>query len=91
MYVQYTPVAGWRTNVSVNQKTNNRQVEDALQVFTLVILEARLVTRDAIRRITEYKVVTASMMYRIPTSEIGIYQHLVVLLPTDSIKLLNLR
>ena len=27
----------------------------------------------------------------IPTSEIGIYQHLVVLLPTDSIKLLNLR
>ena len=58
--------------MSVNQKTNNRQVEDALQVFTLVILEARLLTRDAIRRITEYKVVTASMMYRIPTSEIGI-------------------
>ena len=67
------------------------QVEDALQVFTLVILEARLVTRDAIRRITEYKVVTASIMYRLPTSEIGIYQRLVVLLPTDSIKLLNLR
>ena len=65
------------------------QVEDALQVFTLVILEARLVTRDAIRRITEYKVVTASIMYRLPTSEIGIYQRLVVLLPTDSIKLLN--
>ena len=43
--------------MSVNQKTNNRQVEDALQVFTLVILEARLVTRDALRRITEYKVV----------------------------------
>ena len=62
-----------------------------LQVFTLVILEARLLKRDALRRITEYKVVTASMMYRIPTSEIGIYQHLVVLLPTDSIKLLNLR
>ena len=41
------------------------QVEDALQVFTLVILEARLVTRDAIRRITEYKVVTASIMYRL--------------------------
>ena len=61
MYVQYTPVAGWRTNVSVNQKTNNRQVEDALQVFTLVILEARLLTRDAIRRITEYKVVIASI------------------------------
>ena len=63
---------------------------DALRFFTLVILEARLVTRDAIRRITEYKVVTASMMYRIPTSAIDIYQHLVVLLPTDSIKLLNL-
>ena len=30
---------------------------DALQVFTLVILEARLVTRDALRRINEYKVV----------------------------------
>ena len=67
------------------------RIYDALQVFTSVILKARLVTRDAIRRITEYKVVTASMMYRIPASEIGIYQHLVVLLPTDSIKLLNLR
>ena len=28
-----------------------------VQVFTLVILEARLVTRDALRRINEYKVV----------------------------------
>ena len=28
-----------------------------LQVFTLVILEARLLKRDALRRITEYKVV----------------------------------
>ena len=46
--------------MSVNQKTN-RQVEDALQVFTLVILEARPLTRDAIRRITEYKVVIASI------------------------------
>ena len=30
---------------------------DALQVSTLVILEARLVTRDDLRGITEYKVV----------------------------------
>ena len=30
---------------------------DALQVFTLVILEARLVTRDALRELLSYKVV----------------------------------
>ena len=45
---------------------------DALQVFTLVILEASLLTQDALRRIIEYKVV----IQRSQKVSIGIYRYI---------------